>query len=31
VRIAAALDVAVIDHFVVAGARVTSMRERGLL
>ena len=31
VRIAAALDVAVIDHFLVAGARVTSMRERGLL
>jgi DNA repair protein RadC len=31
VRIARALDVAVIDHFVVAGAKVTSMRDRGLL
>jgi DNA repair protein RadC len=31
VRIAASLDVAVIDHFVVAGAAVTSMREWGLL
>ena len=31
VRIARALDVAVIDHVVVAGAMVTSMRQRGLL